>query len=160
MCCTLGPFWPFILNVSVCTCPSQLPTGPQLSSSSEASMSSFSKSVSLCFINSLVPFFSIPHVRGSCDIFLLVWLTSLSRTVTVPGLTLVAICKWHNFILFKAEYSTVCMHPIFFIHLSADGRLVCSHVLVTVNSEHQGAYILSDHSGSSGMGSSSPLLLQ
>ena len=39
MCCTLGPFWPFILNVSVCTCPSQLPTGPQLSSSPKASMS-------------------------------------------------------------------------------------------------------------------------
>ena len=32
------------------------------------------------------------------------------------------------------EYSIVYMHHIFFIHLSVDGQLGCSHVLVIVNS--------------------------
>ena len=41
---------------------------------------------------------------------------------------------WQGLLLFMAEqYSTVCIHYIFFIHSSMDGHLGCVHVLAIVN---------------------------
>ena len=47
LCCTVGPFWLFILNLAMYTCPSQLPNYPLLLSFHLATISSFSRSVSL-----------------------------------------------------------------------------------------------------------------
>ena len=43
-------------------------------------------------------------------------------------------CKWHYFIIFRAEqYSIVYMYHIFLIQSCADGHLCCFHVLAIVN---------------------------
>ena len=77
-------------------------------------------------------FFLHPTYKGCHVIFILLWFTSLSLTlsrsihIAANGIIL--------FFLIAESYSIVYMYHIFFIHSSVDGHLGCFHVLAIVNS--------------------------
>ena len=66
----------------------------------------------------------------------IIWYLSFSLWLTPINLWFYLCCsKLHYFIFLMAEWHfTAYIYHIFFRHSSFDGRLVCFHVLVTVNS--------------------------
>ena len=112
--------WLSILNIAVCTWPSQTPYHFPL-----ATISSFSKSASLCFVSKFICIisFQIPHIRGVMPYFsYCVWLFDSVWHSIGPSID----CKWHYFILFNVWLILhVCMYHIFFIQSSVSGHLDC-----------------------------------
>ena len=82
-CYTVGPCWLFILNIAVCTCPSQtLYHFPPLFSL--AAIHLFSKSASSFLfgkLNSFVSFLLRCHIKGCHTIFLLLFLIYFTMTL-------------------------------------------------------------------------------
>ena len=103
-----GSCWLSILNIAVCTWPSQTPYHFPL-----ATISSFSKSASLCFVSKFICIisFQIPHIRGVMPYFsYCVWLFDSVWHCIGPSID----CKWHYFILFNVW---VIFHCVYVPHL-------------------------------------------
>ena len=94
LCCTVGPFWLFILNLAMYTCPSQLSNHPLLPSFHLATISSFSRSVSLLLFCKYHLFLD-STCKGHHTIFLLLWLHSVWHT-PAPSM-LLQMALFHSF---------------------------------------------------------------
>ena len=66
-------------------------------------------------------------------VFVFVWLTSLSMTISDP-LQVAMFHSFYGWVVFQCVCVCVCVYHIFFIHSSFDGHLGCFCILAVVNS--------------------------
>ena len=109
---------------------------PFLHPSFLATVSSFSKSVSLCLFCKQVHFhhFVLDSTYKGCIWYFSfsVWLTSLSTTISrsIHDAANIII----SFFWLAERYSIACVYHIFYVQSSVNGHLGCFHVLAIVNS--------------------------